>query len=84
MIRSMQEFTSAFQAARCVSTPLVVIRTADPASATHIITETPRQGRQLQPVLGWDIVRGHPPFPGGMRIAPVFSTIVSKMCLPSR
>jgi hypothetical protein len=29
MIRSMEEFTSAFQAARCVSTPLVAIRTAE-------------------------------------------------------
>jgi hypothetical protein len=28
MIRSTEEFTSAFQAARCVSTPLVAIRTA--------------------------------------------------------
>ena len=42
MIRSMEEFTSAFQAARCVSTPLVAIRTADPASTTHFITETLR------------------------------------------
>src|SRR5664280_1959915 len=58
MIRSVEEFTSAFQAARCVSTPLVAIRTADPASATHFITETLNQSRKLPPVLGWDIVRG--------------------------
>src|ERR1035438_7942194 len=58
MIRSMEEFTSAFQAARCVSTPLVAIRTADPASTTHFITETLRQGRKIPPLLGWDIVRG--------------------------
>ena len=45
MIRSMEEFTSAFQAARCVSTPLVAIRTADPASTTHFIIETLKQGR---------------------------------------
>ena len=32
MIRSMEEFRSAFHAARCVSTPLVAVRTADPAS----------------------------------------------------
>ena len=58
MIRSMQEFASAFQAARCVSTPLVAIRTADPASTTHFITETLKQGRELPPLLGWDVVRG--------------------------
>jgi len=58
MIRSVEEFTSAFQAARCVSTPLVAIRTADPASTTHFIAETLRQGRELPPLLGWAIVRG--------------------------
>ena len=58
MIRSIQEFTSAFQAVRCVSTPLVAIRTADPASTTHFTTEALKQGRKLPPVLAWDIVRG--------------------------
>ena len=58
MIRSMQEFTSAFQAARCVSTPLVAIRTADPASTTHFIIDTLKQSRELPPLLGWDLVHG--------------------------
>jgi hypothetical protein len=58
MIRSVEEFTSAFQAARCVSTPLVAIRTADPASTTHFILETLKQSRELPPLLGWGIVRG--------------------------
>jgi len=58
MIRSMEEFASAFQAARCVSTPLVAVRTADPASTTHFIIETLKQGRELPPLLGWDVVRG--------------------------
>jgi hypothetical protein len=58
MIRSMEEFTSAFRAARCVSTPLVAVRTADPASTTHFIIETLKQGRELPPLLGWDVVRG--------------------------
>jgi len=44
MIRSMEEFASAFHAARCVSTPLVAVRTADPASTTHFIIETLKQG----------------------------------------
>ena len=58
MIRFMQEFVSAFQAARCVSTPLVVVRTADPASTTRTVIETLKQGRELPPLLGWDFVRG--------------------------
>src|SRR5580700_10285030 len=58
MIRSMEEFRSAFHAARCVSTPLVAVRTADPASTTHFIIETLKEGRKLPPILGWDIVRG--------------------------
>ncbi len=52
MIRAIEEFTSAFQAARCVSTPLVAIRTADPASTTHFITENLRQGHKIPPLLG--------------------------------
>ena len=58
MIRSMEEFASAFHAARCVSTPLVAIRTADPASTTHFILETLKQGSVVPPVLGWDVIRG--------------------------
>jgi len=58
MIRSMEEFTSAFRAARCVSTPVVAIRTADPASTTQFIIETLKQNRELPPLLGWDLVRG--------------------------
>ena len=58
MIRAMEEFASAFHAARCVSTPLVAVRTADPASTTHFIIETLKQGRELPPLLGWDVVRG--------------------------
>ena len=49
MIRSMEEFRSAFHAARCVSTPLVAVRTADPASTTHFIIETLKQGRKASP-----------------------------------
>ena len=51
MIRSMKEFASAFHAARCVSTPLAAVRTADPASTTHFIIETFKQGRELPPLL---------------------------------
>jgi len=58
MIGSMEEFVSAFHAARCVSTPLVAVRTPDPASTTHFVIETLKQGRELPPLLGWDVVRG--------------------------
>jgi hypothetical protein len=58
MIRSMEEFASAFLAARCVSTPLVAVRTADPASTTHFVIETLSQSRELPPLLGWDVIRG--------------------------
>ena len=58
MIRSMEEFVSAFRAARCVSTPLVGVRTADPASTTQLLMETLKQGRELPPLLGWDVIRG--------------------------
>ena len=58
MIRSMEEFVSAFRAARCVSTPLVAVRTADPASTTQLLMENLKQGRELPPLLGWDVIRG--------------------------
>ena len=51
MIRSMEEFVSAFHAARCVSTPLVAARTADPASITQLLIEALRQGRDPPPLL---------------------------------
>jgi hypothetical protein len=54
----MEEFASAFHAARCVSTPLVAIRTADPASTTYFLADVLKQSRQPPPLLGWDVIRG--------------------------
>jgi hypothetical protein len=54
----MEEFVSAFRAARCVSTPLVAVRTADPASTTNLLADTVKQGRRAPPLLGWDVIRG--------------------------
>jgi len=34
------------------------MRTADPASTTHFLIETLKQGRQLPSFLGWDVMRG--------------------------
>ncbi|HEX5482034.1 MAG TPA: hypothetical protein VFZ08_05355 [Terriglobia bacterium] len=58
MIHSMEEFAAAFRAARSVSTPLVAIRTADPASATRLITEAVQPHRALPDVVAWDVMRG--------------------------
>ena len=58
MIRSMEEFVSAFHAACCVSIPLVAVRTADPASTTNFLIETLKQSRNVRPLLGWDVIRG--------------------------
>src|SRR5207249_8317753 len=58
MIRSMEEFASAFHAARCVSTPLVAVRTADPASTTQFMIKALKQRPELPSLLGWDVMRG--------------------------
>jgi len=47
----MEEFALAFHAARCVSTPLVAVRTADPASTTQFVIEVLKQGRELPSLL---------------------------------
>jgi len=58
MASSMEEFASVFRAARSVSTPLVAVRTADPASTIRFVTETVEQERRLPPVVAWDVMRG--------------------------
>lgn len=52
MIRSMEEFALAFRAARCISTPLVAVRTADPASTAHFVIDALKQGAELPLLLG--------------------------------
>src|SRR5947208_10645557 len=58
MIRTMQEFIQAFKAARRVSTPLVGVRTPDPAGTIDIILSVLNGGAEETPVLHWDIMRG--------------------------
>jgi ATPase family associated with various cellular activities (AAA) len=58
MIRSTEEFAAAFHSARCVSTPLLALRTADPASTTRFVIETLKQADKLPSILGWDVMRG--------------------------
>ena len=53
------EFVKSFKAARRVSTPLVAVRTSDPASTIRslAVAVQPAGGERV-PVLYWDIVRG--------------------------
>jgi hypothetical protein len=51
MVSSMEEFVSAFQAVRTVSTPLVAVRTVDPASTTQLVLDTVKQARGFPPLV---------------------------------
>lgn len=54
------EFIKSFKAARRVSTPLVAVRTSDPASTIRSLSVAvqPAAGGERVPVLYWDVVRG--------------------------
>src|SRR5438093_6772181 len=58
MIRNMEEFVSAFKAARRVSTPLVTVRTADPASSLETVARLLNGQGEETPILVWDIMHG--------------------------
>src|SRR5436309_12136591 len=58
MIQAVQEFIQAFKAARRVSTPLVSVRTPDPAGTIDIILSVLSGRAEETPVLHWDIMRG--------------------------
>ena len=58
MIRNTEEFLSALRAARRASTPLVSIRTADPASAIALTTRSLNGDADGTPLLSWDIMTG--------------------------
>lgn len=58
MVRSMEKFASAFHAARKVSTPLVAVRTADPASTVRFATEAVKAARRQPAAVAWDVMRG--------------------------
>ena len=57
MSRSTEEFRSVFKAARRAGTPLVAVRTADPASAMAQVIST-MNGKSETPVVAWDILTG--------------------------
>ena len=58
MIRSTEEFLAALRAARRASTPLVSIRTADPASATALTVRSLNGDVDATSLLSWDIMTG--------------------------
>lgn len=58
MIRCTEEFRALVKAARRVGTPLVAIRTADPASAIAQVSATVNGKKSEPPVIAWDFASG--------------------------
>lgn len=62
MSDAMQSFVNSFLAARNVSTPLVAVRTPDPASAMRAISEAVEKVSEksgaVAPLACWDVMRG--------------------------
>src|SRR5947209_2862081 len=58
MIRSTEEFRAAMKAARRVGTPLLAVRTADPASAITQVCASVNGKQSPPPLLVWDFVGG--------------------------
>jgi len=58
MIRSTEEFRLVFKAARRAGTPLVALRTADPASGMAQVTASVNGTSEQTPLLSWDFIGG--------------------------
>ena len=58
MIRNTEEFLAALRAARRASTPLVSIRTADPASAIALTTRSLNGDAEGTSLLSWGVMTG--------------------------
>ena len=58
MIRTMQEFIETLKAALRVSTPLVAVRTPDPASTVDTMLSILNGKADETPVVHWDVMRG--------------------------
>jgi hypothetical protein len=58
MIRTTEEFRLVTKAARRVGTPLVAVRTADPASAIAQVTASVNGKNKETPLVAWDFVAG--------------------------
>ncbi|MHB8655577.1 MAG: AAA family ATPase [Terriglobia bacterium] len=58
MIRTMQDFVESLKAALRVSTPLVAVRTPDPAGTVETVLGVLNGKGDETPVLHWDVMRG--------------------------
>ena len=58
MIRSTEEFRLIVKAARRVGTPLVAVRTADPASAIAQVSVSVNGKNEDVPLVAWDFIGG--------------------------
>ena len=58
MIRTMQDFVETLKAALRVSTPLVAVRTPDPAGTVETVLGVLNGKGNETPVLHWDVMRG--------------------------
>ncbi len=58
MIQTMEEFVFALKAARRVSTPLVMVRTAEPAGSIETVSRALNGQTEKTPILVWDIMHG--------------------------
>lgn len=58
MIRTTEDFIRCLKAARRVSTPLLAVRTPDPASAVQLIHQAVNGKCGTTAVLAWDVMRG--------------------------
>ena len=58
MIRTTTDFAKAFRAARRVSTPLIAVRTPDPASSVELVLSTLNGACDETAALQWDAIRG--------------------------
>ena len=58
MVHSTEEFRVIVKSARRVGTPLVVVRTADPASAITQVCEGVNGKQYPPPLLVWDFIGG--------------------------
>jgi hypothetical protein len=58
MIRNTDDFVAALRAARRAATPLLAIRTADPASAVTPVQRSLNGATDEAPLVSWDIMAG--------------------------
>jgi hypothetical protein len=62
MYTAMEDFKETLKAAKYVSTPIVVVQTADPSSTMHLIGHELFASEEQYPMLYWDVVQGFKAF----------------------